>query len=80
MLFLAYSAGLRVSEVVNLKVSDIHSERMVIYIRGAKGKKDRTVGLSQGILELLRKYYKAYKPKEWLFQGQYEGSQYSTRS
>ena len=80
MLYLAYSAGLRVSEVVNLRVKDIHSERMVINIRGAKGKKDRTVILSEGILELLRKYYQVYKPKEWLFEGQYKDCPYSTRS
>ncbi len=80
MLYLAYSAGLRVSEVVNLRVKDIHSERMVINIKGAKGKKDRTVALSGGILELLRKYYIAYKPKYWLFEGQYPGKPYSIRS
>ena len=80
MLFLAYSAGLRVSEVVNLRVRDIHSERMVINIKGAKGKKDRTVVLSEGILGLLRKYYSTYKPKEWLFEGQYKDCQYSMRS
>ncbi len=80
MLYLAYSAGLRVSEVVNLKIKDIHSERMVINIKGAKGKKDRTVSLSEGILELLRKYYTVYTPKEWLFEGQYKDSPYSTRS
>jgi integrase/recombinase XerD len=80
MLYLAYSAGLRVSEVVNLKIKDIHSARMVINIRGAKGKKDRTVILSEGILELLRKYYQVYKPKEWLFEGQYGDCPYSTRS
>ena len=80
MIYLAYSAGLRVSEVVNLKIKDIHSERMVINIKGAKGKKDRTVALSQGILELLRKYYVAYHPKDWLFEGQYAGEPYSTRS
>ena len=81
MLFLAYSAGLRVSEVVNLRIKDIHSERMVINIKGAKGKKDRTVILSEGILELLRKYYLTYKPKTWLFEGQYgEDCQYSSRS
>ena len=80
MIYLAYSAGLRVSEVVNLRIKDIHSERMVINIRGAKGKKDRMVGLSQGILELLRKYYVTYKPKDWLFDGQYAGEPYSTRS
>jgi site-specific recombinase XerD len=80
MLYLAYSAGLRVSEVVHLKIKDIHSERMVINIKGAKGKKDRTVRLSEGILELLRKYYTTYQPKEWLFEGQYKDSPYSTRS
>lgn len=80
MLYLAYSAGLRVSEVVNLRVKDIHSARMVINIKGAKGKKDRIVSLSQGILELLRKYYLAYKPTYWLFEGQYKEEQYSTRS
>ncbi len=80
MLFLAYSAGLRVSEVVNLKIKDIHSERMVINIKGAKGKKDRTVVLSEGILELLRKYYKTYQPNDWLFEGQYKNEAYSTRS
>ncbi len=80
MLYLAYSAGLRVSEVVNLKIRDIHSARMVINIKGAKGKKDRTVALSQGILELLRRYYLAYVPKDWLFEGQFDGAPYSTRS
>jgi integrase/recombinase XerD len=80
MLFLAYSAGLRVSEVVGLRVKDIHSARMVINIKGAKGKKDRMVILSQGILELLRKYYTSYKPKYWLFEGQYKDEPYSTRS
>jgi integrase/recombinase XerD len=80
MLYLAYSAGLRVSEVVNMKLSDIHSERMVINVKGAKGKKDRTVALSEGILELLRQYYVVYKPKFWLFEGQIEGESYSSRS
>lgn len=79
MLYLAYSAGLRVSEVVALKINDIHTARMVINIKGAKGKKDRTVALSEGILLLIRKYYKEYKPKVWLFEGQY-GGQYSDRS
>lgn len=80
MLFLAYSAGMRVSEVVNLKIRDIHSERMVINIKGAKGKKDRTAVLSSGILELLRKYYTVYKPTDWLFEGQFKDEPYSTRS
>ena len=80
MLFVAYSAGLRVSEVVNLRVKDIHSARMVINIKGAKGKKDRMVSLSEGILDLLRKYYLAYTPKEWLFEGQHKEEPYCTRS
>ncbi|MDX1941951.1 MAG: tyrosine-type recombinase/integrase [Saprospiraceae bacterium] len=80
MLYLAYSAGLRVSEVVHLKIKDIHSERMVIHIKGAKGKKDRTVPLSEGILALLRKYYTTYQPKDWLFEGQYKDCPYSARS
>ncbi len=80
MIFLAYSAGLRVSEVVALRVKDIHSARMVINIKGAKGKKDRMVILSQGILELLRRYYSSYRPKEWLFEGQNKEEPYSNRS
>jgi integrase/recombinase XerD len=79
MLYMAYSAGMRVSEVVALKVNDIHSERMVINIKGAKGKKDRTVNLSEGILILINKYLEQYTPKLWLFEGQY-GGQYSDRS
>jgi hypothetical protein len=62
------------------KDPDIHSERMVINIKGAKGKKDRTVTLSPGILELLRKYYQAYKPTDWLFEGQHQASPYSTEA
>jgi integrase/recombinase XerD len=80
MLYLTYSAGLRVSEVVNLRIKDIHSERMVINIKGGKGKKDRMVILSEGILDLLRRYFSVYRPKDWLFEGQYRGSQYSARS
>ncbi len=81
ILCLAYSAGLRVSEVVNLKFADIDKDRMVLTLRGAKGKKDRQVMLSPVILELMRAYYLAekVKPKVWLFEGQY-GGQYTTRS
>jgi integrase/recombinase XerD len=80
MLYLAYSAGMRVGEVVNLKLKDIHSARMVINIRGAKGKKDRTVALSEGILLLLRKYHESYKPSNWLFEGQDKTKPYTSRS
>lgn len=67
---LGYSVGLRVSEVINLKIEDVDSKRMVIHIRNAKGNKDRIAPLSQSILILLRKYYKEYKPYRYLFNGQ----------
>ena len=71
MLSLAYSGGLRVSEIVNLQLRDIDSQRMVILLRQAKGKKDRLVMLSEKILIILRVYYLEYKPKKWLFEGQF---------
>jgi site-specific recombinase XerD len=79
MLCLAYAGGLRVSEVINLKIADIDSKRMVIILRQAKGKKDRQVMLSEKLLLLLREYFKVYKPDVWLFEGQ-AGGQYSSRS
>ena len=80
LLLLAYSAGLRVSEVIKIKITDINSDRMQIAINKAKGKKDRMVTLSSHILLLLREYYKLYKPKKWLFEGQYPGEHYGARS
>ena len=68
-LSLAYGAGLRVSEVVALKVSDIDSKRMIIRIEQGKGRKDRYVMLSPNLLELLRAWYKAARPQGWLFPG-----------
>jgi len=79
ILMLIYSAGLRRSELIDLKVSDINSERMIININGAKGKKDRISLLSENILRILRKYYKEYKPKEYLFEGA-KGGKYSPTS
>jgi site-specific recombinase XerD len=79
ILTLTYSVGLRVSEIVNLKIEDIDSNRMLMYIKNAKGKKDRIVPLSQNVLDLLRQYYKKYKPKEYLFNGQ-NSLQYSVGS
>ena len=79
MLQLCYGMGLRVSEVVQLKITDIDSQRMQVLIDNAKGKKDRYVNLPQSVLTLLRSYYLAYKPKLYLFEGQY-GGQYSIRS
>jgi site-specific recombinase XerD len=68
-LSVAYGAGLHVSEVVALKVSDIDSKRMVIRIEQGKGHKDRYVMLSPHLLELLRAWYKAARPQGWLFPG-----------
>jgi integrase/recombinase XerD len=79
ILSLIYSAGLRRSELLNLHTLDIDSKRMMIQIRKAKGQKDRWVPLSPIILEMLRDYYVKYKPKEYLFEGQY-GGQYSAAS
>lgn len=79
MLKLCYGMGLRVSEIVNLKVSDIDSDRMQVLIQRAKGKKDRYVNLPKSVLESLLEYYKIYKPKEYLFEGQYGGA-YAKRS
>jgi integrase/recombinase XerD len=70
ILMTIYSAGLRVSEVVHLKVSDIDSQRMVIRVQQGKGDKDRYTLLAQRTLEVLREYWKAYRPKDWLFPGQ----------
>jgi len=76
---LCYGMGLRVSEVVNIKIKDIDSSRMQVHITNAKGKKDRYVPLPESILEPLRVYYKNYVPKEYLLEGQY-GGQYSKGS
>lgn len=79
MLKLCYGLGLRVSEIVNLKITDIDSKSMQVFIERAKGKKDRYVNLPQSILVQLRTYFVEYKPKIYLFEGQY-GGQYSSRS
>jgi site-specific recombinase XerD len=79
MLKLCYGMGLRVSEIVNLKITDIDSKRMLVYIENSKGKKDRYVALPASILDELRKYYNTCLPKTYLFEGQY-GGQYSIRS
>lgn len=79
LLSLIYSAGLRIGEALNLKVHDIDSRRMLIHIKQAKGKKDRYTLLSSSFLTLLRSYYVAYKPKNYLFEGQ-GGLQYSNTS
>jgi integrase/recombinase XerD len=80
MLSLIYSCGLRRSELLNLKLTDIDSKRNLIIIRQAKGRKDRIAPLSLKVLELLRSYFEAYKPKFWLFEGQDKNSKYDERS
>ena len=79
ILTLTYSVGLRVSEIVNLKIEDIDSKRLLIHIKNAKGRKDRIVPLSPNVLNLLREYFKEYKPIEYLFNGQFT-NQYSIGS
>ena len=79
ILKLCYGLGLRVSEIVNLKIIDIDSKSMQVFIERAKGKKDRYVNLPESILPQLRHYFVQYKPTDYLFEGQY-GGQYSIRS
>ena len=79
MLKLCYGMGLRLSEIINLKIAHIDSKTMQVLIERGKGKKDRYVNLPASILEQLRSYYLQYKPKEYLFEGQH-GGPYSARS
>ncbi|NTW33776.1 MAG: tyrosine-type recombinase/integrase [Bacteroidetes bacterium] len=80
MLSLIYACGLRRSELLHLKPADVDSKRGLLKIRQAKGYKDRVSPISEKIIEMLRVYYKMYKPKIWLFEGQNEGEQYSEES
>ena len=68
ILMTIYSAGLRVSEAVNLRITDIDSENMRIFIRQGKGNKNRYAVLGHSTLKILREYFKEYRPKVWLFQ------------
>lgn len=79
ILALTFSVGLRVSEVINLKITDVDSKRMLIHINKAKGRKDRIVPLSSELLLILREYYKSYRPNLFLFNGQ-NSLQYSATS
>lgn len=80
ILMLTYSAGLRVGEVVKLKLEDIDSNRMLIHIKGSKGRKDRYTVLSETALQMLREFWKKYRPKKWLFEGAREERHLSIRS
>jgi integrase/recombinase XerD len=80
MLSMIYGCGLRRSELLNLKPIHIESQRGLLIIKEAKGKKDRIVPFSEKMLKLLREYYKMYKPEIWLFEGQIKGQQYTAES
>ncbi len=79
LLQLCYGMGLRVSELVNLKITDIESARMQVLVSQGKGKKDRYVILPDSVLEMMRVYFKEFRPKNYFFEGQ-KGSQYSVRA
>ena len=80
MLSLIYACGLRRSELLNLTLTDILSNRNLLFIRQSKGKKDRVVPISNRLIDILREYYKAFKPKAWLFEGQFPNTKYSEKS
>lgn len=80
MLSLIYACGLRRSELLNLTLKDVLSDRHLLFIRQSKGKKDRMLPISDKLITMLREYYRAYTPKIWLFEGQNPGEQYSERS
>jgi len=69
ILMITYSSGLRISEAAHLKITDIDSKRMMVWVQQGKGGKDRYTILSQTALECLRQYWRKYHPKEWLFEG-----------
>jgi integrase/recombinase XerD len=80
MLSLIYACGLRRSELLQLKPNEIDSKRGLLIVKQAKGRKDRIVPISEKIIEILREYYKMYRPKIWLFEGQNAGEKYSEKS
>ena len=80
ILFLTYSSGLRVGEVVRIKLKDIDSERMLIHVIQGKGRKDRYTVLSEVALKVLREYVREYKPSGWLFQGEEPGNHITERT
>jgi len=79
ILLLIYSGGLRMGELLNLKIGDIDSQSMKIHIRQAKGKKDRYIMLSENVLTMLRNYYKRYQPNDYIIEGR-NGGKYSPTS
>ncbi len=80
ILYTLYGGGMRLGEVLNLKIDDVYWERDQIHVKGGKGKKDRYVMLSQELKNLLIIYFDQYKPKYWLFEGQVKDAPYSPKS
>lgn len=79
LIALIYSTGMRISEPINLRLTDVHSKESAAHIRGAKGHKDRIVPIPANVMELLIQYYRRYHPKEYFFEGE-GGGQYSKGS
>jgi len=80
MLSLIYACGLRRGELLNLKPENIDSKRHLLIILNAKGRKDRVIPISDKVIGMLREYYRSFRPKVWLFEGQFPGEQYSEKS
>ncbi len=80
ILYTIYGGGLRLNELLNLRVKDIHWERNQLFVNKGKGKKDRMVMLSQSLKQLLERYFAEYKPQFWLFEGKDRKTNYSSRS
>jgi integrase/recombinase XerD len=79
MLTLIYCAGLRRSELLNMKVGDVDMHRLVVFVSGGKGRKDRQSLLAKSAIPMLKEYMSTYKPKYWMFEGML-GEQYSATS
>ncbi len=79
MIFLIYSAGLRVSELINIQIEDILVDRKMVFVKGGKGMKDRYSTLAESALHMITEYKSGYKPVKYLFEGQY-GGKYSATS
>lgn len=80
LLYITYSSGLRISEVIGLRIQDIHSDEGYVFVKGGKGKKDRRTILSDKALTVIRAYFKKYQPEIWLFEGGKKGQQYTATS
>jgi integrase/recombinase XerD len=80
VLSVIYSSGLRLTEACHLRIGDIDSKNMQVFVSLGKGKKDRYTILSESCLELLREYFKAYRPTHWLFEGETFDKHYAERT